>query len=75
MLSGPHRVAEDAGRARISINPLENAHHRRLTGGAGVDSNPRCRHRAYLGGIRPEFGALLRPNNSIRVGEKLFAWG
>jgi hypothetical protein len=24
------RAAEDAGRARISINPLENAHHRRL---------------------------------------------
>jgi len=34
VLSGPHRAAEDAGRARISINPLENAHHRRLTGGA-----------------------------------------
>jgi hypothetical protein len=25
----------------------------------------------YLGGIRPEFGALLRPNNSIRAGENL----
>jgi hypothetical protein len=30
---------------------------------------------AHLGGIRHEFGALFRPNKSIRVGEKLFAWG
>jgi hypothetical protein len=31
--------------------------------------------RAYLGGIRPEFGALFGPNKSIRAGENLFAWG
>ena len=29
----------------------------------------------YLGGIRPEFGALFGPNKSIGTGENLFAWG
>ena len=31
--------------------------------------------RVYLGGIRPEFGALFGPNKSIDAGEKLFARG
>ena len=31
--------------------------------------------RLTLGGIRPEFGALLRANKSIRAGENLFARG
>ena len=41
---------------------------------SGVDSNPRAA-KAYLGGIRPEFGALSRANKCIRAGENLFARG
>ena len=29
----------------------------------------------YLGGIRPEFGALFGPNKGIGAEENLFAWG
>ena len=31
--------------------------------------------RVYLGGIRPEFGALFGPKKGIGAGENLFAWG
>jgi hypothetical protein len=72
VLSGPHLAAEDPGRARISINPLENAHHRSLTGGEGWIRTPGAA-RVPLGGIRPVFGALFGPTKSIRAEESLFA--
>ena len=53
---------------------MENPGHPGLIGGAGWIRTPGAAT-AYLGGIRPEFGALLRANKSIRAGENLFARG
>jgi hypothetical protein len=48
----------------FSADSAENIPHRGLSGGARGIRTPGAA-RAYLGGIRPEFGALFGPNKSI----------
>jgi hypothetical protein len=57
----------------LRLSP-ENASNLRLRGGARGIRTPGAA-RAYLGGIRPDIGALFGPNKSIRAGENLFAQG
>jgi hypothetical protein len=60
--------------APISIDSPTSPKIEGLDGGAGWIRTPGAAT-AYLGGIRPEFGALLRANKSIRAGENLFRPG
>src|ERR1019366_9872447 len=52
----------------------ENPQTRGLGGGEGGIRTPGAPE-PYVGGIRPQFGALFDSNKSIRAGENLFAWG
>ena len=66
------RDRKSRARARISIDSPRCPKTEGLGGGEGGIRTPGAA-RTYEGGIRPEFGALFRPNKSIRAGENLFA--
>ena len=69
----PDVRAQTRAHARFSRDSPVSTETDGLDGGARGIRTPGAA-RAYLGGIRPDIGALFGPNKSIRAGENLFAW-